>query len=72
MSEKFAPGSIQYKKEFLDIYDLIVNWEDQDRIHTLLVHFLKEIFTKVEKSHDALVTRTKPETKKRGIYLFLL
>jgi hypothetical protein len=57
---QFAPGSVQYSEQFLEMYRSIVNRTSEDRILRLLVQFLEEIF--IEASHHKISLL--PQTKK--------
>jgi len=45
---QFAPGSVQYTKEFLDMYHSLVDKKDQDNIFYTLNKFLDRIFRIIE------------------------
>jgi hypothetical protein len=57
---QFAPGSVQYSEQFLEMYQSIVDRTSEDHIFRLLVQFLEEIFTEAGHHKISLL----PETKK--------
>lgn len=60
---QFAPGSVQYNKDFKDMYEQIADGLGQDQIYPLLVRFLEEAFIKISQSSSAKVRSIAPEAK---------
>jgi hypothetical protein len=49
----FAPGYVQYTKNFLNTYDRIRNKEVEDKIYELLTDFLMDAVRKTKRAHRA-------------------
>jgi hypothetical protein len=65
---QFAPGSVQYNKAFIEMYDEIADGLDQDRIFALLVQFIENAFIKMSHSTSEKVRSTAPDTKTESIF----
>jgi hypothetical protein len=60
---QFAPGSVQYDKNFLEVYHSIVDQTQEDRIFSLMVQLLKTVFTRIKQYDDNKIGLIVPQIK---------
>ncbi len=57
---QFAPGSVHYNRDFLDMYDQITDGLDQNHIFALIVRFLEKAFINIDNSSSEKVRSMAP------------
>jgi hypothetical protein len=63
---EFSPGYVNYKPDFLHVWELLTEKTEIDKIHVLLVKLLERIFSKIESPpFDPRIQKMAPRIKGR-------